>query len=354
MIRQMCWMAMLAAVGLVASLVTNVFGPPATPDASPASVAPLVVGAVPYWAQAESSASLVQHAPRVDVATEWAYGVNPDGSISLPRTTARMNDPALATQLRPQNVAMIPTVANTTGGGWDGATVARVIGDPVLRGAHIAALLKLITDNDFAGVQIDYEDLTGADRSNFSVFVSELSPAVHRVGKVLYVTLHPKENDAGYDQRNLAQDYSVVGQAADKVVLMAYDWHWQSGASGPIAPLSWVGSVVRYTTSQVPAAKILLGVPLYGYDWVGTKAQVLTWNQVQQLVAAHQAQVQWDEASQSPHFTYMTDGVTHEVWFENARSVGLKVGLGTQNKLGGIELWRLGGEDPAVWDQLPG
>ena len=61
----------------------------------------------------------------------------------------------------------------------------------------------------------------------------------------------------------------------------------------------------------------------------------------------------WDVGAQSPHFTYTVDGVQHDVWYENGRSAAAKFSLARQYGLGGVELWRLGGEDPAVWAPGP-
>ena len=81
--------------------------------------------------------------------------------------------------------------------------------------------------------------------------------------------MHAKTTDTGYDQRNLAQDYAALGHSADRVVVMAYDWHWAFSAPGPIAPTWWVDDVLDYATSVVPPEKLALGVGLYGYDWSG-------------------------------------------------------------------------------------
>jgi len=165
--------------------------------------------------------------------------------------------------------------------------------------------------------------------------------------------VHVKEDDAGYDARNKSQDYAAIGKAADLVCLMAYDWHWSTGPSGPIAPYDWVERVIKYSITQIPAHKLLLGVGLFGYDWVGTTATNLTWRQVITLAAQDQVDEAWDVGAQSPHFSYTVNGVQHDVWYENGRSAAAKFDLAKQYGLGGVELWRLGGEDPAIWAPGP-
>lgn len=314
---------------------------------------PLVVGAVPYWDEEEARRSIETHSNSLDVSSPWSYAVTGSGSVELQPDLDAAGERALADRLQAVGLQVIPTIANTTNGLWDPKTVSLVIGDTARRQNHVQAVVSLVTTERFDGIQIDYEDLTADDRDSFSAFVTELAESLHAVGKVLYVTVHVKEDEAGYDARNRSQDYAAIGKAADRVCLMAYDWHWSTGPSGPIAPYDWVDRVLRYSVTQIPPEKILLGVGLFGYDWVGSAATNLTWRQVVALAATNRADEAWDVGAQSPHFTYTVEGVKHDVWYENGRSAQAKFDLAVRYRLGGVELWRLGGEDPAVWDPGP-
>jgi len=327
----------------------------ANPDPSivGAGWSPLVVGAVPYWDEDEARSSLETRSDHIDVASPWSYAVASDGSVQLQPDLQASGEKASAAHSHDLGIKVIPTVANTTAGLWDSATVSTVINNPDLRRAHVQSIMSLIESNGFDGIQIDYEDLPADDRDSFSAFVTDLGQAVHQAGKVVYVTVHVKEDDAGYDPRNQAQDYAAIGKAADLVCLMAYDWHWSTGPSGPIAPYDWVQRVLKYSVTQIPPNKILLGVGLFGYDWVGSTATNLTWRQAVALAGQYRVDEAWDVGAQSPHFSYTADGVQHDVWYENGRSAAAKFDLARQYRLGGVELWRLGGEDPAIWEPGP-
>jgi spore germination protein len=134
---------------------------------------------------------------------------------------------------------------------------------------------------------------------------------------------------------------------------MAYDYHWSTSAPGPIAPVGWVRDVLDYALAHIPAQKLQLGIPLYGYDWVGSVGHPLSWSQVYTLLTAHRAQVQWDQASQSPWLRY-TDaaGTQHEVWFENAYSSSTKFDLARKLGVHGVSLWMFGTEDQVTWSKL--
>ncbi|MFC5947939.1 glycosyl hydrolase family 18 protein [Pseudonocardia lutea] len=310
---------------------------------------PTVIAAVPYWDLERGLVSVAQHGSFLDEVTPWWYGLAPDGSIvsDLPGGADAENTALI--RAGGGGMRLVPTVASTNKGVWAPHVVHDILQDTQRMNAHTDALVSLAVSHGFAGLQIDYEDLEAGDRDLFTSFVTILAARMHERDKVLYVTVHPKTTDAGYDARNMAQDYAALGRTADRLVIMAYDWHWQASEPGPIAPASWVEEVVRYTLSQVPADRVVLGLGLYGYDWVGARGEPVVWRQVEDLVARTGATPAWDEASASPHLEYTLDGAVHEVWYEDARSFDIKLALAEKYGLAGVELWRLGDEDPGTW-----
>ncbi len=319
--------------------------------AAPTGVAGVsqVMGAIPYWDQSDALASLRANPGAVGVASPWSYAADSDGSVILQPHLTAAHERDLTKQLKALGVQVVPTIANTKNGLWDTNVVTGLIADPALRRTHVQAITALVIDNDYDGIQIDYENLGAAQRNDFIQFLTDLAESLHSKDKQLWVTVHPKETDAGYDQRNRAQDYTRIGEIADKVTLMAYDWHWETSPPGPVAPYPWVERVVAFAVTEIPREKLMLGLGLFGYDWGTGTAASLTWGQVGDQARQHPADELWDVASQSPHLTYQLDGVTHQVWYENARSIDLKASLAKKYGLGGLALWRLGREDPSIW-----
>lgn len=312
----------------------------------------MVMGAIPSWDQGDAMTTLKANPGRVSVASPWSYEVAPDGSVRLQPPLTVESERELTRELRRLDLRIVPSIANTQDGSWNEAVISRVLADPDRRARHVRAVTALVSSNDFDGIQVDYENLGAAQRDDFTATMADLARALHADRRTLWITLHPKENDAGYDARNTSQDFAELGRIADRVMLMAYDWHWETGPSGPIAPYGWVDRVVRYTVSQVPPQKVVLGLGLFGYDWGGESTLSLTWGQIVERADQRSADEQWDVASQSPHLTYTQDGLTHQVWYENARSIDLKISVAKRYRLGGVALWRLGREDPAIW-RLP-
>jgi spore germination protein YaaH len=141
-------------------------------------------------------------------------------------------------------------------------------------------------------------------------------------------------------------------QAADRVRIMVYEYHRATSGPGPISPVGWVDDVLSFARSTIPAHKIMQGVPLYGYDWVGQAGVDLVWQQTIALANQHGVTINWDVPSASPWFEYVSGAKQHTVWFENAASTDAKLQAMTAHNIGGIVLWRLGGEDPATWPVL--
>ena len=143
------------------------------------------------------------------------------------------------------------------------------------------------------------------------------------------------------------KDYRALGEAADHVLLMTYEWGYTYGPPMAVAPLPQVRDVVEYAVTEIPASKINLGIPNYGYDWPlpyergVTRAQTLGNVQAVQLAIARGAAIEFDETAQSPYFNYVEDGTEHEVWFEDARSIAAKLSLIPEYGLSGAGYWNL-------------
>ena len=314
----------------------------------------LVVSSMPYWNIGYSTSVVLANRSDFVEASPWMYGLAADGKIDT--QYGQSQSAAVAgdlSRLRAKGLRIVPTIANITAGVWSYQPVARMLHSPTLMNQHVAAIVALVVARDYAGIDIDYENLHAADRQAFTLFVTRLATALHAKGKILSVALFAKATNAGYAPRNVAQDYAAIGRVVDQVRLMAYDYHWASSAPGPVAPVGWISAVLRYAKTQIPAAKIVLGVPLYGYDWSNGHGTGLSWQQATRLASKYHATVHYDSAAQAPWFSY-TDGSghTHTVWFENAESSKAKFGLAQEAGVAGVYLWMYGSADTGTWSAL--
>ncbi len=211
----------------------------------------------------------------------------------------------------------------------------------------ILELRNLTAEKGYGGVDVDFEYILEEDRDLFTEFVAELTAAMHQDGKMVSVALAPK---VSADQKGLlyeGKDYRGLGEAADEVLLMTYEWGYTYGPAMAVAPLNKVRQVVEYALTEIPSEKINLGVPNYGYDWtlpyVRGESKAITIGNIEavQIAIANDAVIRFDETAQSPFFTYESEGRQHEVWFEDARSVQAKYNLLTEYDLKGIGVWQI-------------
>ncbi|MFN2271571.1 MAG: glycosyl hydrolase family 18 protein [Anaerolineae bacterium] len=281
-----------------------------------------------------------------------------DGSIN-PYAGAR--DAALVQQARAQGVLVIPLINNYYDSiGVDAIPAGLIIHDPGRRSAHVAVLVDEVLAYGYDGIDIDYESLNGADdRDSFSLFIEELAAALHAHGKLLAVTVHPKTYSPGSWSGPQAQDWKRIGTAVDRFRVMTYAYSGCSSSPGPIAPLWWMEDVMRFATSVVSSNKVYVGIHFYGHDWGGGMCSSVTWQSAQQSFNAYgtirqwQGSAGWRQEVAEPWFSYSDEaGQRHTVWYADAESVRARLGLVGKYGLGGIAVWRLGGEDPAAWKAI--
>lgn len=142
-------------------------------------------------------------------------------------------------------------------------------------------------------------------------------------------------------------DYKALGEAANTVFLMTYEWGYTYGPPMAVAPLNKVRQVLDYAVTEIPEEKILMGIPNYGYDWPLpyesgiTKAETIGNVQAVERALEYEAVIEFDEIAKSPYFYYKADNIEHEVWFEDVRSIEAKIQLITSYGFLGAGYWNL-------------
>ncbi len=299
---------------------------------------------VPY--HPSSRASLEAHVGDLDVVSPTWYRLEADGSV----VESYKDDHAAITRIvRQRGARLIPLVVN----GPRNAAFHAFAADTSLRRGGVANLLGLVQREGFDGIHIDFEGLDGADRPLLTAFMKELSAAFRAQGKWVTQAVPAREKELNVGWAG-AFDYAALGRANDLIVLMAYGFRTASSTTpGPPADLPWVSRTLSFASGLIPAQKLLLGVPLYGYDWntaSGPPARALHYSELADLVRARGVTPGYDEASQTATLSYSDGGQRHEVWYEDARSLAAKLDLVEQYSLAGAAAWRLGHEDPQAWE----
>jgi len=211
---------------------------------------------------------------------------------------------------------------------------------PENRARLIGNLLDRVKRDNYDGVNIDFEFIDPADAGYFTLFIKELKTSL---GPEKQLSVAVFARTAG-DNWATPYEYKKIGEIADLVVVMAYDYSYKTSAPGPVAPLWWVEKTVAYMTANIEPEKILLGIPTYGYDWAdGQKTTTVTGDKLAQLKQAYKLNETFDTKSWSPSYTYWdSNGQFHQIWMENQASINAKYDLAIKNNLGGISFWRIG------------
>ncbi len=317
-----------------------------------ASLAKKVIGNLVTWDQARGFQDIQSNIDALSEVTAQWYTITTTGGVVPYRdgNGSPYVDPAIVSYLHNHQVPITVGVQNIVNGVWDGNTVSQILNNTTSRSTHVNNIVAMVVANGYDGVDLDYENLLAANRSIFSQFITELALALHQQNKTLSVDVVAKTAEPGTWSTPQAQDWSSIGAAADQMRIMIYGYSWSTSLPGSVAPINWVNDVLAFAKTVVPSAKIIHGIPAYGIDWPSRAAGTeYMWDTLSTLATNNHASVQWDSVSKSPWFQYTSSGNLHTIWFENAQSTDAKLAATNQHDVGGIFLWRLGGEDPAIW-----
>lgn len=206
---------------------------------------------------------------------------------------------------------------------------------------------RTVQNKGYSEVDVDFEYIRAEDRLAYVEFVRRLTRRMNAVGITVSVALAPK---VSADQPGLLYegvDYRLLGEAADSVLLMTYEWGYTYGPPMAVAPIPSVRRVLDYAVTEIPREKISLGIPNYGYDWPlpfvrgETKAASIGNQEAIALAAANHSVIQYDEVSQAPFFEYVNQGINHVVWFEDVRSILAKFDLVKEYGFPRVDYWQL-------------
>lgn len=274
----------------------------------------------------------------------FSYGFTREGNlIPPPLDDAFMIEAALRNRAEP---ILTLTPFDTTGK-FSNELISAVINNPVAVSTLIGDLLTTMQNKGFLGVDIDFEYIKAQDRDTFVEFVRRVTETMNANGYSVSVDLAPK---VSADQPGLlyeGKNYRALGAIANSVLVMTYEWGYTYGPNMAVAPINKVRQVLDYAVTEIESTKINMGIPNYGYDWSlpyergVTKAKTVGNIEAVQLAIAKGAEIKFDEVAMSPYFNYVENGIEHEVWFEDPRSISAKLELIYEYNLRGASYWQI-------------
>lgn len=282
----------------------------------------------------------------------FSYGFTTEGELIAPAVSdADMIREALRFSVAP----MLVLTPLDEDGRFNNNLIHEMLTSAEAKETLISNLLRTVEEKEFQGVDVDFEYILAEDRDLFTAFVAELRARMNVAGYIVSVALAPKTSANQQGLLYEGKDYRGLGEAADEVLLMAYEWGYTYGPAMAVAPLDKVRQVVEYALTEIPSEKINLGIPNYGYDWtlpyVRGESRAVTIGHVEavQIAIENDVAIQFDELAQSPYFRYTKEGKVHEVWFEDVRSLRAKYNLVQEYDLKGIGVWQIMRLFRAMW-----
>lgn len=340
----------------------------AAPIVRPTSNGKYVVGYYPSWASsggvppASINASLLTH-------INYAFAnISTQGELILANPqTDRKNFEGLRTlKAKHPHLKLLISV-----GGWDYSyNFSYVASTEQLRRTFAQSCVKFILQHGFDGVDIDWEFPAAKDKQNFTLLLRELRSALDQQsakdGKTYLLTI--AGSPGASHLKNM--EAKAVASIVDYIFLMGYDIHgpWDSFAdlnaplytpteSSPQYKLSVNDGVWAYQNAGVPASKLVLGMPFYGYQYTieqGTANGLYSPFSSAKSIGYHklaegylgnpQFQSFFHETARVP---WLFDGTTF-ITYENEASIAEKTAFALSQGLAGVGAWDLSHDKNAV------
>ncbi|WMI80721.1 glycosyl hydrolase family 18 protein [Anaerotignum sp. MB30-C6] len=286
---------------------------------------------------------LNQTVPYLSMLSIFSYGFQPDGQLLPP------DDQALLLAANTKGAAPILVLTPLDASGrFSNELVSQMLNNPDSRETLINNLLSVMSQKGYYGIDIDFEYVLPEDKEAFISFIGEVKAAMNAAGYKVFVALAPKTSAEQPGLLYEAHDYKRIGEIADYVFLMTYEWGFAYGPPMGVAPLNKVKEVLDYAITEIPPEKIIMGIPNYGYDWSlpflrgDSKAISMGNQEAVQMAMNLRAEILYDELAQSPYFYYSDEeGMPHVVWFEDARSIDAKLRTASEYGFAGVGYWNI-------------
>lgn len=320
--------------------------------ATPKPLCATVFGYLPYWESADNL--------RYELLTHVAcfgVNVNSDGSLGNDHGwpwTAVIN----AAHANGVKVILVATLFDPDG-------IETLITNADHRAGFFANIADKMLEGSADGLNIDFEGGGTTWKAHINGFMAELTDYLHARSPGCEVTFAGPAVNWGR-----AWDLAGLADSCDGIFIMGYafagSWSTKTGANSPLT-----GGSINITdtvldeygaVTQNHPEKLILGLPYYGGHWTTAspeaRASVVDWigstrfrsdepdSQLYGLL--------WDETSQTPWYRWQDGDNWHQVWFDNAESLGLKYKLARDHGLQGVGMWALGydGDRPELWEEL--
>lgn len=287
--------------------------------------------------------------PSLDIVIPTWFHLN-DSRGSL----RNLADPAYVHWARERGYSVWALVSNS----FDPELTAEFLSSSSARKAAINQLLLFARLYRLEGFNLDFENFHHRYRELYTQFVRELAVMCREAGLVLSVNVTVPEGEPYW---SLCYDRASLAREADYIVLMAYDEHWSSSpVAGSVSSLPWVEKNLSAVLKEVPAEKLILGVPFYTRLWRideeggdrSISSRDYGMKRIEEILAGKDLEIGWDESNGQYLVEYREGECTFMAWLEESNSMERRLQLVNSYRLAGVAGWRRGLEKPEIWELI--
>jgi cellulose synthase/poly-beta-1,6-N-acetylglucosamine synthase-like glycosyltransferase/peptidoglycan/xylan/chitin deacetylase (PgdA/CDA1 family)/spore germination protein YaaH len=286
----------------------------------------------------EEHAALITH-----LCPEWMTIVNGLGDVQIDA------DNRLPKFAASKGITLMPLLTNLLGDTWQPEAVENLAhGSADRQDRLIAKVLAALRDAKAAGVVIDWEQIDPAYKKDITALVDKFADALHNEDKELWLIVQPGQ-DLDYI------DFDELSDNVDRFVAALFDETSATDPPGPLGSRSWFEGWLHVLLEGTDPKQWIIALGSYGYDWTvgGKKAELISFPEA--MSRANSAEVEAAEVAgpdYNPYFYFEDGGKEHAVWFLDVITFLNELRSVRDQKAGGFALYRLGTEDPAIWDAL--
>lgn len=346
---------------------------------------------IPYWKKTDGASITLANLDKITQISPFAFELQNDGTIKNVLKIEEEPWTTLIAEAKKKNIKIYPSILSYPHNSKEQYNQYLLFAQRKKRNAHVKDIVSLVKKNNFDGIDIDYEAKLAESKDYFSDFLTSLSKELHKIDKKLICTVEartPADSKFATTSPEIlskveySNDYKVIGRACDQVRIMAYDQLGddaqlskfnQSSLYRPVADLGWVMKVLNIAMFDIPAKKIILGLPTYGYKYEVKQTTAtssifyprvgsMNFNYANDLAKSLGITPTRNKAGELS-YTYSTS-TNYEgnylggyrqylVWYSDAQAIADKIRIAKLYKLGGISIFKIdGGQDPKIWDVL--
>ena len=225
-------------------------------------------------------------------------------------------DPLLLAAMSDKGITVLPFLSNH----WNRANARLMLTKRELVANQLAAA---VTQHGLDGLDIDIQNITEADRDDFTDFIRLLRDAMPRGTQLtVCVPANPYYTTVGWQG---GYDYEALSRHCDHIFIMTYDESYDGGPPGPVASFWFVENSIKYGLQYVPREKLMIGIPFYGRFWTDSiKGAGFTNADIDWLVNNAEATVWYDETKDCARATVtVPEGTTVTTWGGRKISAGV-------------------------------